>query len=150
MSLKNQIVIDLTSAMKAGAELERETLRMLKAEIMKEEVAGSTKRELDDSEIVKIVKKLIKQRKDSAEQFRSGDREEQAFKEESEIKFLEPYLPAQLSEEKLQEIINAKKAELGIEDKSKMGVLIGAVMKEAGDSADGGVVKSLVIESFSL
>ena len=102
-----------------------------------------------DGEIVKIVKKMIKQRRDSAEQFEKGGRAEQAAAELSEIGVLEGYLPEQMSAEQIAEIVAAKKAELGVDDKSKIGQLIGAVMKEVGDSADGGVVKAAVEQSFS-
>ncbi len=148
MLLKDQIVTDLTAAMKASEELKRDTLRMLKADIMKEEVAGKEKRELTDAEIIKIVKKLIKQRRDSAEQFEKGGRAEQAAAEIAEIGVLETYLPEQLSSEQISEIVAAKKSELGVEDKSKMGQLMGAVMKAVGDSADGAAVKAEVEKAF--
>ena len=149
MALKSQIVADLTEAMKNSQETEKQTLRMLKADIMKAEVAGASKVELDDPEILKIIKRLIKQRKDSAEQFEKGGRPELAEKEKAEIVILEKYLPAQLSEEEIAKIVEAKKAELGIADKSKMGQLIGAVMKEVGDQADGATVKIAVEKSFN-
>ena len=148
MNLKAQIIEDLASAMKSSAELQKEVLRMLKAEIMKEEVAGEAKRELENSEIVKIIKRMVKQRRDSIQQFESGGRSELAAKEKEEISILEKYLPAQLSEDEIAAIVARKKEELQISDKSKMGMLIGAIMKEAGDSADGTVVKSLVEKSF--
>ncbi|MFH1546419.1 MAG: GatB/YqeY domain-containing protein [Patescibacteria group bacterium] len=148
MNLKSQIVIDLTAAMKNSEELKKEVLRMLKAEVMKEEVSGDSKRELEDSEIVKIVKWMVKQRRDSIEQFEKGGRIELAEKEKNEIPILEKYLPAQINPEKIAEIVAVKKAELQISDKSKMGMLIGAVMKEVGDAADGGVVKNCVEKSF--
>jgi len=148
MSLKTQIVEELTAAMKAGANLKKEVLRMLKAEIMKAEVAGSEKKELEDSEILKIVKRMVKQRKDSIEQFEKGGREELAAKEREEIPILEVYLPAQMNEDEITQIVAKKKAELKVEDKSKMGMLIGAVMKEVGDSAEGAVVKNCVEKSF--
>jgi hypothetical protein len=144
MSLKDNITTDLTAAMKAGEEQKKQTLRMLKAEIMKEEVSGKTKRELTEVEIVKIVKKLIKQREDAAEQFAAAGRAEQATAEREELELLKVYLPVQLDDAALSAIIHAKKAELGLTDKSKLGQLIGAVMKEVGDSADGGRVKSAV------
>jgi len=148
MNLKTQIVADLTSAMKNSEELKKEVLRMLKAEVMKEEVSGDSKRELEDSEIVKIVKRMVKQRKDSIQQFESGGRSELAAKEKEEVPILEKYLPTQLSEEKIAEIVAKKKEELKIEDKSKMGMLIGAVMKEVGDTAEGNTVKGIVEKSF--
>ncbi|MFA6458711.1 MAG: GatB/YqeY domain-containing protein [Patescibacteria group bacterium] len=150
MNLKNRIVAELTDAMKNSREVEKQTLRMLKAEIMKAEVAGAQKVELADGEILKIIKRLVKQRRDSIEQFEQGNRPELAAIEKAEIEVLEKYLPAQLSEEKIAEIVAMKKAELGITDKAKMGILVGAVMKVVGDSADGATVKSLVVKSLSL
>ncbi len=149
MNLKSQIVEDLTAAMKNSVELEKSVLRMVKAEVMKEEVAGNEKRELEDPEVLKIIKRMVKQRKDSIEQFEKGGRTELAEQEKAEIVILAKYLPEQMSEEKIAEIVAAKKAELGIEDKSKMGMLIGAVMKEAGDQADGNAVKEIVEKSFA-
>ncbi|MFH1375101.1 MAG: GatB/YqeY domain-containing protein [Patescibacteria group bacterium] len=148
MNLKDQITTDLTAAMKAGEELKKEVLRMFKAEIMKEEFSGSAKHELTGAEIVKILKRMIKQRKDSIEQFEKGNRAELAAKEKEEITILEKYLPEQMSEDQIAEIVKKKKAELSVDDKSKMGILMGAVMKEVGDSADGAVVKKIVEESF--
>lgn len=148
MNLKDQITTDLTAAMKAGEELEKEVLRMLKAEIMKEEFSGSAKHEIGDAEIVKILKRMIKQRKDSIEQFEKGDRAELAAKEKEEITILEKYLPEQMGEDQIVEIVKKKKEELSIDDQSKMGMLIGAVMKEVGDQADGSVVKNLVEKSL--
>ncbi len=148
MSLKSKIAEDLTAAMKAREELKKEVLRMLKTEVMKEEVSGNEKHELEDAEILKIVKRMVKQRKDSIEQFEKGGRDELAAKEKEEIPILEYYLPAQLSEEQVVEIVAKKKEALGVSDKSKMGMLIGAVMKEVGDTAEGNVVKEIVEKSF--
>ncbi len=149
MNLKNRIVAELTDAMKNSREVEKQTLRMLKAEIMKAEVAGLKKIELEDDAILKIIKRLVKQRRDSIEQFEKGGRPELAAIEKAEIEVLEKYLPAQLSEEKIAEIVAAKKAELGITDKAKMGILVGVVMKVVGDSADGSTVKIVVEKSFN-
>ena len=148
MQLKNRIVAELTEAMKNSREVEKNVLRMLKAEIMRAEVAGAKKTELSDEEILKIIKRMVKQRRDSIEQFEKGGRLELAAGEKLEIPVLEKYLPEQLSAEKISEIVAAKKAELDISDRSKMGQLIGAVMKEVGDSADGAAVKIAVAKSF--
>jgi len=148
MNLKNRIVAELTDAMKNSRELEKNVLRMLKAEIMRAEVAGSEKVEVPDAEILKIVKKMVKQRRDSIEQFEKGGRSELAENEKAEIPILEKYLPEQMSAEKIAEIVAAKKAELEISDKSKMGMLIGAVVREVGDTADGAAVKIAVEKSF--
>ena len=149
MTLKNRIVADLTEAMKNSRQIEKAVLRMLKAEIMKAEVADLQKRELSDDEIFKIIKKLVKQRHDSIEQFEKGGRLELAANEKAEIEVLEKYLPIQLSAEKIAEIVAAKKVELNIVDKSKMGILIGAVVRELGNAADGREIKIVVEKSFN-
>ena len=134
--------------MKEGDACSVRTLRMFKAEIMKEEVAGTTKRELTDDDILKVARRLIKQRKDSAEQFITGNRPELAQGELEEITILERYLPAQMSAEELRHIIANTKAALGITDASQTGKLIGAVVKAVDGRADGGAVKSAVEASF--
>jgi len=91
---------------------------------------------------------MVKQRRDSIEQFEKGGRSELAENEKAEIEVLEKYLPEQMSAEKIAEIVAAKKTELDISDKSKMGMLIGAVVREVGDIADGAAVKIAVEKSF--
>lgn len=95
-----------------------------------------------------VIKKLVKQRKDSISQFESAGRTELANAEKAQLAVLEAYLPAQLSEEKILEIAQAKKSELGITDKSKSGILTGAVMKEVAGNADGALVKKVVDNLF--
>jgi len=146
--LKDTIIADLTTAMKERDEVGKRTLRMLKAEIMKEEVAGKVAVELSDADVGKLAKRLIKQRNDAIAGFEQGGNTASADAEREEIAVLEKYIPEQMSQEKIAEIVAAKKTELGITDKSKMGQLMGAVMKEAGDSADGTAVKEEVMKSF--
>jgi len=86
---------------------------------------------------------------DSIEQFLKGGREDLAETEKEELPTLEAYLPQMMSIEEIRPIAEAKKAELGVEDKSKMGVLMGAVMKETKGQADGGDVKTVVEELLS-
>jgi len=148
MTLKDTIIIDLTTAMKERNEAGKRTLRMLKAEIMKEEVAGKAAIELTESDIAKIIKRLIKQRNDAIAGFEQGGNTAAANAEREEITVLEKYLPEQMSTERIVEIVATKKAELAITDQSKMGQLMGAVMKEVGDAADGTVVKEEVMKSF--
>ena len=90
----------------------------------------------------------MKQRKDSAEQFRKGGREEMATAEEAECRILEAFLPAQMSEAEVRTIAEATKQKLGITDKTKLGQFIGAVMKETKGKADGGLVKKVVESLF--
>lgn len=143
-NLKERITKDLTEAMKKKDTLRLDTLRLLKAEIMKFEVSGKTKVEAGDAEILTLVGRLIKQRREAAEQFRAGGREEMARKEEAERVILEDYLPPQLSAEALEKIVRETMEEMGVKDKSGMGKLMGAVMGKVKGQTDGTVVKAIV------
>lgn len=101
---------------------------------------------LTDEEAVLVVKKLAKQRKDSIEQFEKGGRNDLAENEKKELSILEEFLPAQMKEEEIKSIVLSKKEELKIEDKSKIGILIGAVVKATSGRADGAIVKKIVEE----
>ncbi len=103
--------------------------------------------EISDDDLLNVIRRLVKQRKDSIEQFKKGGREELAESEEAELKVLEEYLPAQMSKEEIEKVARAKKEELAVTDKSKMGILMGAVMSELKGKADGKDVKE-VIESL--
>ncbi len=105
--------------------------------------------EVSDELALGVIKRLAKQRKDSIEQFRNGGREDLASQEEKELVILEELLPNMMSQEEIRPVAEKKKAELGIEDKSKMGILIGAVMKELAGQADGGDVKIVVQSLFN-
>ncbi len=145
MSLKEQIQEDLTNAMKARDELKVGALRMLKAEIMKFEVSG-IKKEANDEEVVNIIQKQVKQRKDSEEQFRAGGRPEMADKEAAESKILESYLPEQMSEDEVREVIKATIQEVGATSKADMGKVMGAVMPKVKGKADGKIINQIVME----
>lgn len=147
--LKTQITDDLKAAMLAGDENAKLTIRSLKAEIMKEEVAGTESRQLDDGEILKIIRRMIKQRREAADQFEKGNRPELAANEIAQIAIIEKYLPAQMGEAELTAIAEKKKAELGVADRSGAGKLIGAIMREVGDAADGAAVKAAVDRLFA-
>jgi uncharacterized protein YqeY len=106
----------------------------------------SPQEKLEDEGAIAVMKRLVKQRKDAADQFEKGGRPELAQKEKDELVILEAFLPAQMGREEIKKIAEAKKAELGITDKSKMGQFIGAVMKACGGNADGNDVKAVVEE----
>jgi len=95
-----------------------------------------------------VVKRGVKQRKDSIEQFRKGGREDLATNEEAELKILEAFLPASLGREEIKKVAEKKKAELNVTEKAKAGVLVGAVMKELKGKADGADVKTVVDSLF--
>jgi uncharacterized protein len=142
--LKEQIIKDLTSAMKAKDELALSTFRMLKAEIMKYEVSGADMKATDEV-VVDLVKKLIKQRRESAESFEKGNRPELAKKELDEIKILEKYMPEQMSEDQIGEIVKQTISEMSA-TKSDFGKVMGTVMGKCKGKADGNVVNKLVKE----
>lgn len=143
-NIQNQI----KEALRAKDQVRLTTLRGVLAAFTNESVAlkRTPQDKLSDEEAVTVIKRLVKQRKDSAEQFIKGGRQDLADNENAELKVLEEFLPAQMSEEKIREIVLKKKAEMGEVDKSKMGIFMGAVMKEVGGQADGSLVKKIVEE----
>lgn len=151
MTIEQQIKESLKEAMKNKDEVRLSVMRNIKASCTNELVAtGKTPRdEVSDELVMAVIKRLAKQRKDSIEQFRNGGREDLASVEEAELVVLEELLPETMSQEQIRSVAEKKKIELGIEDRSKMGILIGAVMKEVGGSADGGDVKAVVESLFN-
>ncbi len=140
--LRTKIVSDLKDAMLAKDEVRVSTLRMLKAAIMKFEVSGE-KKEATDEDVLALVKKELKARKDAAEQFRDGDREELAAKEDAEAAILEEYMPEQMSEEEVRKVVEAVVAEVGGDN---FGQVMGACMGKLKGQADGGMVNKIVKE----
>lgn len=141
----------IKDAMRAREALRLEVLRSLLTAFVNELVATRhTPQEiLPDDAALAVVKRLVKQRKDSMEQFEKGGRPELAAKEAAELKLLEEFLPQMMSREEILVIAKAKKAELGFTDKSGMGKFIGIIMKECGGKADGNDVKAVVEELLS-
>jgi uncharacterized protein YqeY len=136
MPLLERLQKDMVEAMKSKQELRLSALRMLKAALMKHKV--DTMKELDEIEDIKVLNQIIKQRKESADQFRRGGRLEQALKEEQEQRILEAYLPAAATEEEIEAAIGAALAESGVTSLKQMGaVMKSAQAKLAGKSVDG-------------
>jgi len=146
MTLHENIKASLKEAMKAKDAVRLQVVRSLLTAFMNEMVAnGKTPQDtLNDEEVLAVIKRSAKQRKDSITQYEAAGRNELAEPEKAELIILEEYLPTLMTQEEILPIAEAKKAELGVEDKSKMGVLIGAIMKELGGKADGGDVKKVV------
>lgn len=141
---------NLKTAMLAKDETAVNTLRMLISEIRNAAIAkGSIDTPMSNSDIVTVVQKELKKRKEAAAGFRSGGREAEALKEETEAKVLEKYLPAQLSDEGLTRIIDEAIAQTGASTIQDMGKVIGLVMSKVGQSADGSRVSSLVKQRLS-
>ncbi len=100
--------------------------------------------ELGDEEVLNVIRRAVKQRKDSIDQFTKGGREDLAVTEREELAVLETYLPAQMSREDVMAVAKAKMAEMGAIDPSKKGMFMGALMKDLKGKADGDVVKEVV------
>lgn len=148
MPSKQQIQSDLIAAMKAKDDAKTNALRMLKAAILKFEVSGDRK-EASESDIADIIVKEIKQRQDSAEQFRAGNRIEMAENEEAEIAVLKSYLPPQMSEEEVTALVKEVIQQVGATSKADMGKVMGALMPKVKGKADGGVVNKIVSSLLS-
>ncbi len=125
MSLKDRISEDVKQAMRAGDKPRLTTLRMITAAIKQREV--DERIELDDAAVLAIVEKMIKQRRESAEQYRAGQRPELAEAEEAEIEFLKVYLPEPLDEAALDAIIDEAVTEAGASAMSAMGAVMALV-----------------------
>jgi uncharacterized protein len=146
--MHDKIQNEIPTAMRAKDQVRLTTLRGVLAAFTNEAVAlkRTPKDKLSDEEAIAVIRRLVKQRKDSIEQFEKGSRQDLADNEKAELKVLEEFLPAQMSEENIREIVLKKKKEMGEVDKAKMGQFMGAVMKETKGQADGALVKKIVEE----
>ena len=150
MGLHEQIKNQLKEALKAKEEVRLRTIRSMITAFTNEAVAnGKTPQDwLDDEVTLAVIKRLAKQRKESITQYESAGRPELAKPEKEELEVLETYLPRMMNPEEIKPLAEAKKSELGVDDKSKMGLLVGALMKDLKDQADGGDVKAVVESLF--
>jgi hypothetical protein len=143
MSLKDRLQNDFKEAMKAKDEIRKNTVSLARAAIKQYEVDNRV--ELDDQGVLAILTKQVKMRKDALSDFEKAGRTDLLDAYNREIEILMEYLPKQLSEEEITEIVKATAAELGIEGgRQNMGKLIGAVMPKVKGVADGNVVKKIV------
>lgn len=146
-TLKSKLQEDLNAAIKERDELRSSTLRLTLAAITKEEVAGKEKRELSDDEVQKVIAKEAKKRREAAEAFGQGGRTEQAERERAEGVILDAYLPQQLSDDELKQIVaqavdEAKAA--GAEGPRAMGAVMKIVNPKVAGRAEGGRVAAVV------
>ena len=146
MSLHTDIKGQLKESLKAKDEVKLRTVRGMLTAFTNELVATGKKpqEELDDQGVLSVIKRLAKQRKESIVQFEAANRQDLADPEKAELIILESYLPQMMSQAEIEPIAKAKLESMGMTDKSKMGVAIGAVMKELQGKADGGDVKAVV------
>ena len=144
MSLKEQLQSDLTTAMKARDELRASTLRMALTAITTEEVAGKQARQLSDDEVVKVLARESKKRREAAEAFTAAGREELATRERAEGEVLATYLPAQLDDDEIARIVRAAIEETGASGPQAMGQVMKVVQPQVAGRAEGGRVAAEV------
>ena len=135
--LKDRLRSDLTDAIRGRDEVATATLRMALAAITTEEVAGSDARELSDDEVLKVLARESKKRRESAEAFGSAGREELAEREQAEGRVLERYLPTQLDDAAVSELVAAAIAETGATGMQQMGAVMRVAQQKAAGQADG-------------
>lgn len=145
--MEDELREDLKQAQLMGNEIVVATLRLLLSEVKNAEIAkGET---LTEEDIIQVIQKELKKRKESAEAFRSGQREELAAREEAEAAVLQAYLPQQLSSEELTKIVIEVITELDAKEMNDMGRVIGAVRAKVGSAADGAAISQIVKEKLS-
>ncbi|OQA04039.1 MAG: Yqey-like protein [bacterium ADurb.Bin400] len=142
MSLQSQIEQDFISAYKAKDDSKISTLRLLKSALKNSAI--EKKRELSEDEVIQTIRREVKQRSESAEEYRKGNRTELAEKEEKEIIILKTYLPRELSDTEITEIAQNTIRDLGEVSAAQTGRVIGAVMSKVKGQADGATVSRIV------
>jgi len=147
MSLKNQITEDMKSAMKAGEKDRLKVVRLIMAAIKQVEV--DTRNELDDAGVLGVLEKMVKQRRDSVEQFEKGGREDLAAIERAEIDVIQAYLPEQLSADEIAALVDEVIAATGAESSRDMGKVMGQIKAKAAGRADMGAVGAAVKERLN-
>lgn len=148
MSIHSELRTSLKEAMKAKDATRLTTIRSIMTACTNELVATNRtpQDELPDDQTIAVIKRLAKQRKESIVQYEAANRPELAAPEKEELVILESYLPTLMSKDAIRPIAEATMAELGVTDKAKMGILVGAVMKKLAGQADGADVKAAVEE----
>ena len=143
-ALKDRLRADLTTAMKARDEVRVRTLRMALTSVTKEEVAGKSARELSDDEVLRVLAREAKQRREAAEAFADAGREEQAAAERAEGEILDAYLPAQLNDAELGELVKAAIEETGADSPRAMGQVMKVLTPRVAGRAEGARVAAEV------
>lgn len=151
MALKDQIMADLTQAMKDKDQDKLKVLRSLKAKLLEREISERKEGEatLSDEQTIEVLMKAAKQRKESIEQFEEGGREDLVESEEAELEIINSYLPKMLSEEEVRDIARKKIEALGAENMADMGKIMGVMMQELKGKAEGSLVSKVVKEELS-
>jgi hypothetical protein len=144
MSLKEKLQNDLTDAMRARDEIRSSTIRMILTSIKNEEVAGKEARELNDSEIITVLSREAKKRREAAEAFDQAGAKDRADQERAEGIVIGEYLPKQLTEDEIKSLIATAMSETGASTPAQMGLVMKSLQPKIAGKADGGLVSSLV------
>lgn len=144
MGLKETLKADLTTAMKARDEVSSSTIRMVLTAITNEEVSGKEARTLTDAEIITVLSREMKKRREAAEAFEAAGRADKSASEKAEGEVISKYLPQQMSEDEIKKLIAATIAKVGASSPADMGKVMGAIKGEVAGKADGALVSSLV------
>ena len=149
MALKEKLQNDLTEAMRARDEVRSSTIRMVLTAIKNEEVSGKEARELSDAEVITVLSREAKRRREAAEAFEQAGAKDRANMEKAEGVVIAEFLPVQLSESEIREMINAAIADTGATGPQQMGLVMKSIQPKIAGRADGGVVSSLVKAALS-
>jgi uncharacterized protein YqeY len=144
MGLKEKLQADLTDAIRSRNEVVSGTVRMLLAAITNEEVAGKAAKVLTDAEIITVLSREAKKRREAVEAYTQAKRDDLASKEKAEAAVIANYLPEQLSEDEIKKLIQAAIAETGAAGAAGMGLVMKVLQPKIAGKADGGVVSGLV------
>lgn len=148
MSLLNRLNDDMKQAMKNKEKEKLSVIRMLKASLQNEAIKHG-KQELSEDEELTVLSREVKQRKDSLQEFLNAGREDLVEKIQTELTYVEIYMPKQLSEEEVSAIVQQTVAEVGATSKADMGKVMGAIMPKLKGKADGALVNKLVLQHLS-
>ncbi len=142
MSLKEQLTADMKDAMKNKEKDRLAVIRMVRGAIRQQEIDGQ--KELGEDDVIAVISKEVKMRRDSIEEFKKGGREDLVEKTQAEIDVLMPYLPAQLSEDEVRELVKAAVEQTGASTPKDMGKVMGVLMPKVKGRADGKMVNTIV------
>ena len=142
--LKDRLRSDLTDAIRSRDQLRADTLRMVLTSVTTEEVAGTQARELSDDEVLKVVAREAKKRREASSAYTDAGRAELAAREDAELAVIEAYLPAQLGDEEIEALVAEAVAETGATGMPQLGLVMKTVQRRVAGRADGGRVAAIV------
>lgn len=147
MSIQSKLLNDMKTAMKAGDKIRLETIRGLRSQIKNMEIDKN--RQLSDEEEIQVLMSAVKKRKESIEQFKSGNRLDRAAEEEKEMEIVQEYLPEQMSDQEIEELVQTALLEVEASSPSDMGKVMGKVMPQVKGRADGKHVQKIVQQKLA-